>query len=34
MKPIMMYEREKTLKFYLLDDNQKYQFMYGEENVG
>jgi hypothetical protein len=25
--------RDKSLKFYILDDNQKYQFLYGEENV-
>lgn len=34
MKPIMLYEREKTLKFYLLDDNQKYQFLFGDGDVG
>ncbi len=33
MKPIMLHERDKSLKFYILDDNQKYQFLYGEENV-
>jgi len=33
MKPIMLHERDKALKFYILDDNQKYQFLYGEENV-
>ena len=34
MKPIMLHERDRSLKFYILDDNQKYQFMYQEENVG
>ena len=33
MKPIMLQERDRSLKFYILDDNQKYQFLYGEENV-
>ena len=30
----MPHERERALKFYILDKNQKYQFRYGEENVG
>ena len=34
MKPIILHERERPLKFYILDKNQKYQLRYGEENVG
>jgi hypothetical protein len=30
----MLHERKRPMKFYILDEKQKYQFRYGEKNVG